>query len=271
MLSAYRAAQAAKTAHFTLSESLGTGTSGASGPTGAQEVSGSGELDLSAKSFQMTLHLPTATTLDVLESGGVLYVQVPPADAAKVPGGRPWVSIDLNKVSEAAAGKSLSQLSQLSAAVGGDPTQALSELSAVSDQVTRVGSAPVAGTPATEYRASVDLDKVAAKVGGKAAAAIHHEEQGLGSHTLPVAVWVGTDGRLRQLQEQVPLPAGATTGGSTGVGGGGSTSARRTASLTMTLSDFGTPVDVTPPPSGEVTDVTTQVLQAAGASTSSGG
>jgi hypothetical protein len=141
-----------------------------------------------------------------------------------------------------------------------DPTQALSNLAEVSDNVTKVGASTIDGTATTEYKATVDLTKEAAKAkskdGAKAALAITQEEQALGTNTLPVNVWVDASGLVRQVGEQVPIPA-TTTGATDGSG---------SATMTMTFSDFGTPAPLTPPPSSQVTDITAQAIQQANTS-----
>ena len=114
------------------------------------------------------------------------------------------------------------------------------------------------GVSTTHYRATVDLNKeaasVRAKAGDKAAAVITRQEQALGTHTLPVDVWVGADHLVRQYRTQVPIPP-SSSGGPAGSG---------TVALTMAFSDFGAPVTVTPPPSSEVADVTNQVSRPPG-------
>jgi hypothetical protein len=252
---AYTATLNAKTAKVAFTES--TKSSSTSGSSESTTVTGSGLMNLSNHSFELTVNAPSGGTVKVLESAGEEYIQVPPADRSQVPGNKAWESVDLNQVDEAAVGKSFSQLSSVNS---DDPTQALSNLSEVSDNVTKDGASTVDGTATTEYGATVDLTKAAAEVkskdGAKAALALTQEARNLGTTTLPVNVWVEANGLVKQVSEEIPIPA-ASTGATDGSG---------KAALTMTFSDFGTPAPLTPPPSTQVADITAEVVQQAKAS-----
>jgi hypothetical protein len=252
---AYTATVEAKTAKVTFAES--TKSASTSGSSESATVTGSGLVNLSNHSFELTVNAPSGGAVEVLETAGVEYTQVPPAARSQVPGNKAWESVDLNQVDEAAVGKSFSQLSS---ANSDDPTRALSTLAEVSDNVVKDGAATIDGTVTTEYGVTVDLTKEAAKTrakdGAKAALAVTQEAQALGTHTLPVSVWVDADGLVKQISEEVPIPA-ASTGATNGSG---------KATVTMTFSDFGTPAPLTPPPSSQVADVTAQAVQQAKAS-----
>jgi hypothetical protein len=246
---AYRSTAAVKSAAFRIEETINAVGSG--GSAGNAAITGTGKADLARHAFALTMNMPVGGTVQLLESGGIQYLQVPAAERGRVPGHKPWESVDLNKVSQARLGASFSQLSS---AGGSDPAQALSQLAAISSQVSKVGTATVAGVPVTEYRARVSLDKLAsqmqAKAGPQAAQAIRKEEQKLGS-SLPVQVSVDGNHLVRQIRFQVPLPA------ANGASGSG------TATSTMTFTSFGGPVTITPPPPNDVTDITSKVLQRA--------
>jgi hypothetical protein len=123
--------------------------------------------------------------------------------------------------------------------------------------VTKVGHDTIGGVAATEYKAEIDLAKVAsqaqAKDGTKAANSVTQEQQALGTSTIPVTVWVDSNGLVRQISEQTPIPA-ASAGAADGGG---------KATVTMTFSNYGAPVQLTPPASSQVADVTAQALQQA--------
>jgi hypothetical protein len=145
----------------------------------------------------------------------------------KTPQGK-WVKMDLSKlVGRQGAAQS--------------PTQTLSLLRGASDQVTKLGPKTIDGRQTTGYKATVDLDKVAAKApSSPAKKGIKHLEKLTGAHTLPIKVWI--DGKHRLVREMTNLKLHA--------GGKNVTTA-----TTMTLSDYGTPVHVSAPPAGEVTSV----------------
>jgi hypothetical protein len=244
---AYRSTAGEKSAVFRIDETINA--AGASGSAENAAITGTGQADLASHAFALTMNVPVGGPVRMLESGGIEYVQVPAAQRGQVPGHKPWESVNINKVSEARLGTSLSQLSSAGTS---DPAQALSQLSAVSSQVSKAGTATVAGVPVTGYRAQVSLSKLAsqmqAKAGPQAAQAIRQEEQKLGA-SLPVQVWVDSSHLVRQIRFQVPLPSASGASGS------------GTATSTMTFTSFGGPVTITPPPASEVSDITSQVLQ----------
>jgi hypothetical protein len=250
---AYSNTVSAKTAEFHITEVVSAASS--SGSSTHQTITGSGGVNFSDNSFTTTVNSPSGGTVTVLISGTTLYGQVPPADRPQVPGHKPWFSIDLNKLDQAKVGRSYSQLVS---ANQDNPASALSQLQSVSDRVIPAGSAAIGGASTTAYKATVDLDKVAAQVaakdGQKAAAQVPQREQTLGAKSIPIEVWIGPGNRVYQYQTVVPVPpssAGATNGSGT-------------ATLTMTLSDFGQPVDTTPPASSQVADVTSQAISQSG-------
>lgn len=252
---AYRATKQAKTATFRLDAAIQAQS--ASGSSQRATITGAGQADFATKAFRLSMNAPSGDTVKVLLMHGTEYLQVPAAARSQIPGHKAWVSVNLTKVSQAKLGASFSQVASAST---GNPTQALSQLRAVSGRVAKAGHATVASVPATEYRAQVSLDKVAAQVqateGSKAAQAIRQQIKALHTATVPVQVWVDAHRLVRQIRYQTPIPA-AGTGGPTGTG---------TAVLTMTFTSFGTPVQLTPPPASQTTDITGQLLQHAKAS-----
>lgn len=249
---AYTTTTKAKTATFRLDEIIRVKSS--SGTSQSATITGSGQANFATKAFTASINAPSAGTIRVLLVNGIEYLQVPVGERSQIPGHRPWVSINLNTVSQARLGASFSQIAS---AGNSNPAQALSQLAAVSRSVARTRSATVAGVPATEYQAQVNLEKVAAKAlandGAKAAQAYRQEIKTLGTATLPVDVWIGAHHLVRQIRYQVPIPA-ASTGGAGGSG---------TAVLTMTFTNFGAPVRLSPPPSSQTSDITNEALQQA--------
>jgi hypothetical protein len=250
---AYTTSTNQKTAAFRFDETIQAKSS--TGSSQNETVTGSGQADFTGHSSMVSVNSPIGDTITVLQTGGTEYIQVPAAERNQIHGHKPWVSVNLNKVSQAKLGASLSQLSSVSS---NSPAQALSQLAAVSSHVARTGTATVSGVPTTAYRAEENLNKVAARVqaaaGAKAAQAIRQEARALGTSTLPVQIWIDAHHLVRQIRYQVPIPTVARTGTANGTG---------TATTTITFSRYGVPASFTPPPASQTADITSQLLQQA--------
>ncbi len=176
--------------------------------------------------------------LRYLEESGdpVLYANLPFL-ADKLPGGKAWIRLDLQQVGQ----KLGVDLNQVLSQVGQNPGQFLDLLRA-SGSVEAVGTETVDGASTTHYKATIELDKVAGEVGGTIGQALYDRLSAQGApSSIPVEVWVGDDGLVRR----VALDETASSGGqTTGV------------KVQVDISDYGTPVTVTAPPSDQVIDLT---------------
>jgi hypothetical protein len=116
--------------------------------------------------------------------------------SAAVPGRKPWIKLDMSR---AIAGAGISSLPTAT-----DPTQFVDYLRAVSSRITDVGGATVRGVQTTHYRATVDLDRyprlVAPSQRKAVAASVKNLEAALGSHTLPLEVWIDGHHLVRRLK-----------------------------------------------------------------------
>jgi hypothetical protein len=170
----------------------------------------------------------------------VVYMRFPRELASRLPGGgeRPWLKIDLEQAA-ALEGLDLGQLQQLNQ----DPSQVLEYLRATSE-VEEVGPEDVRGVETTRYRATVDLRRVADAVPAEQRARLRESIEQLirqlGTHELPVSVWVDGDGLLRRFQQTVTVAASGV---------------ESTTDVTMELFDFGTDVEVERPDADEVLDL----------------
>jgi hypothetical protein len=250
----------AKTAKVTLTESI---TQSNALPLQVT-ISGQGSLDFNSGDTTLTFTSPqTAGDYSALFVSPNLYIQLPAADKAQLPTGKTWISMNLNTISEAKLGTSLSQLSSSSQ----DSTQLLSYLQSVSTSgTTTVGPAAIKGVPTTEYKATIDLAKVADQKSPAEQAAIKSIEAQLNATTMPVQVWLDAQGRVRQVSKQLQLSTNSQSSGGTTV-----PAASSSVSTTVDYYDFGTPVAVQPPPASQVDDVTNQALAAASSTTTTTG
>lgn len=219
------------------------------------ELGGEGSFDYEGRRGELSLDLSGlfeafgigAATFDVLFDGTVVYMGFPAEIAAQLPGaaGRRWVKLDVAQVA-GLEGTGLDRLQQLNQ----DPSQILDYLRATTDEVESLGEQEVRGVDTTRYRAVVDLrrvpDAVPAELRDATRASIDLLIGQLGAGTLPIEVWIDGDGRLRRLKQIISLPAGAGTS---------------TTEVTMELYDFGTKVEIEPPPADEVIDLASIVRQ----------
>ena len=199
----------------------------------AIQVHGSGTVD--GQSADITIEdsgapavVPTSFHLLLLQQNGDELAFVHATPMPSVVSGKDWVEVDLSKL---ASGHGI----DLGSLMGGSsmtPAQILDLLRGAGATVTNLGPATVGGVSATHYRVVVD----AAELAGIAGLQLPHA----GKHatrTVPVNVWIGTDGLVHRVA--LALRHGA-----------------RSASFDATLSDYGTSFSVTAPPSSDVLNLT---------------
>jgi hypothetical protein len=201
-------------------------------------------LPASAQLGGPTLHM------SMVFEGLDLYMKLPPSLAAQIPGGKPWLKLNLQEAGKQ-AGIDLSQLLQ-SGNMSQDPTQMLDYLRAASGEVTKVGNEQVRGVDTTHYRATVDLKKVPdAAPSGQRAALRKQIDQLIaltGTRTIPTEVWIDGDNLVRRVKLSYVFDQNGERGSTT---------------VLEELYDFGAQVNVSPPTADEVVDIT-QLLQQGG-------
>lgn len=183
----------------------------------AVTATGSGSFTPAARTGQLTLAMDfgsnpalsqvlgsSTLTMRELLDGDVFYVKLPAALTAHLPGGKPWLEINLAK---AAASQGISGISSLlNNPASSNPAQLLQYLKATSGGVKRVGTATIDGRATTEYHATIDLSKVPDVVGAAdrsaARQAIAAVEQMTKVTRVPVDVWVDSAHLVRQMTMQ---------------------------------------------------------------------
>lgn len=229
----------AKTAKLDLKFQL---TSGSPGGQGSADIrfGGSGVQDFAAKKAQLTIEDPSGSQIEERLIGTTIYTKLPPAAAASPRfQGKAWLKADLNKAAQQAG------LGDSGAGQNTDPSQILQLLTSVSNKVEEVGPEQVRGVQTRHFRVTVDLGKQSAAQ-GNSPQQIQRLQQLLGTSTMPVDVWVDDQGLPHRLQFQLPLPKAVA-------GQSGMQNAKMVA--TEEFYDFGTPVDVSPPPADQTVDV----------------
>jgi LppX_LprAFG lipoprotein len=176
------------------------------------------------KQAQVTLTSPLTGDLEMRVVDGVVYVKAGDGPLGNLlDTDKPWIRFD-------AGASEFGGL--IDPTEGGTPQAGLELLQSVSGDVETIGDDTVAGRHAVHYRASIDPAKVADLPG-------REDERG----SVPVDVWI--DDQDRVVKVQTTVESGML--GLPGVGG--------SLSLTMEVTEFDVPVDVTPPPDDQVSDI----------------
>ncbi len=213
----------------------------------------------------MTVSVPSLATLTggaddsvtVVSNRSTVYVHVPSLTA--LTGGKSWFELPGGSATKGSSSVGSLPLHALS-----DPSDLLGALRSVTGPVTEVGTRRVDGQSTTEYRTTVTVAAVVAPTPTRASFRRRcgrwpRRCPGLGVPTIPVTVWVGTDGFIHQISVSVDL-SHATVGGllgSTGAAAGhpGGSTASSQVTVTVGLAHYGQPVSITVPPAAGTTDL----------------
>ena len=203
-------------------------------------------------------------SLEMREIGTTIYMHLTGSLAQGLPDGKTWISLDLDKLSEAKLGTSLSSLTQTSQ---DNPAQMLGYLQAVSQSgLHKAGTATIRGVSTTEYDATVDLKKLAAQQTTPAAQqAITKLAAQMGTGGYPMKVWIGTDGLVHQMQYSVSEDPATLASAQTGASPAAGEPTSIAVTATIQLYDYGTPVAVAAPPAAQTADLTSQIASGSSA------
>jgi len=190
-----------------------------------------GELSIDLPGNGATMHV-----IELVEDGDPVVYMSLGSLMGQLSGGKSWLRLDLEKAGKS-AGIDVSRL--LNAAGGQNPSQAL-ELLRSSGDVSEAGKETLDGVETTHYHGSVDLKKAAGLSGATSDAVQRLLDLGAPAE-IPVDVWVDDAGYVRQYKTSYDQSYG-----------GQPVSMR----MTMNMSDYGTPVEVSAPPADDVFDVT---------------
>jgi hypothetical protein len=193
-----------------------------------QSVSANGAFDFAQNVGTMTMTIPVNgqqySEQEIID-GSTAYVNV----GNLVPGlapSRPWVSEDVSQ-----AGNSGSGLNAM------DPTDMLQQLQTSGGSVTSLGLTTYDGTSVTEYQATLPSSALMGDI-GTLPPSMQQGVSGLNLPDMQMDIYVTQDNLLKALV----LP-------SYSVSFSGQT---MTMDMTLVLSNYGTPVTVTPPPADQV-------------------
>ncbi|MGH8998830.1 MAG: hypothetical protein ACRDY7_05505 [Acidimicrobiia bacterium] len=248
-------ASATKAAEETTSRFEGTVTT--PGPDGQPfELTMSGVSDTAKPRLSIDMDLGaiagegTSGVMKTILDGEVIYMRFPEAMLAGpggggLPGGKPWIRMDLDAAAEA-SGLNLGALLEQSKQA--DPSSYVALLTGASDDITEVGTEEVRGTATRHFKLTIDPAKMLEqappelKEAGKSLTATY------GGTKIPAEVWIGEDDSLpRRISYRMDL-ASIEGAEAAGLGAG-------TITASIDIFDYGTPVDITIPPAAETTDL----------------
>jgi len=225
-------------------------------------VTGSGAVDLKTDVGHLAATVPALAslvgsgndTINVISDGSAVYLGSP--TLSSLTGGPKWLKVDLPQGADSGNAES-STLGILA-----DPSQLLDLLTSLGGQVTNVGTVDLRGTQATEYTTTVTVSELASRAGlptgSDLGTKVSKVLEQLGNTSVPITVWVGTDGYVRQITASLDLSK-ATLGSLAsdlvnGTLGDASGQATTSTTVTVGFSHYGDPVTVAVPPADEVTD-----------------
>jgi hypothetical protein len=202
---------------------------------------GSGVADLKDGTSRVTL-TSQGTTVEQRVLDGVVYQRPAGEERGTLPDGKTWTKIDLARLAKTgSAGRA--QVSDPA-----EPVRYLKNLG--SEDVTRLGTRTLDGTPTTHYRLSVPVSALSQGDAGQE----RELRRRLGTSTLPLDLWLDGQGRLRQERVRLTLhPLDRKTPGQE--------NAAVTSTTVLRFSDYGTEVRVGAPPAGDTTDVTDRMTR----------
>lgn len=216
-----------------------------------QEITsrGEGEVDFPAQQGRMSMEMtggPGAGlgNTEMIFDGLVIYMKSPAF--SQIPGAKEWVSMDLGALGDQ-MGVDMSSLAQLGQ---NDPTSSLYYLRGAKE-VKEIGEEDVRGEPTTHYEVTMGFDEAVANspedVKASLRSTLDQIKEWVGKDEMVFDVWLDGEGRMRRQTMAFDYVSGPATGMS--------------MEMTVEMFDFGVTVDVSPPPSSEVTDLQQLIQQ----------
>jgi hypothetical protein len=193
-----------------------------------QSVTANGAFDFAHNLGTMTMTIPvngTQYTEQEIMDGSTVYVNVGGLSNGLAPT-KPWISVPAGQLDN-----SSSALNTL------DPTSMLQQLQSSGGTVTSLGQTTYGGTAVTEYAATLPASAMMGQI-GKLPSSLQQSVPGLDLPDMHMNIYVTPDHLLKALS--VPSYSVSFSGQTMSMG------------MTMVLSNYGTAVNVTPPPADQV-------------------
>jgi hypothetical protein len=206
-----------------------------------EQIAGDGRFNFANHSGTMTITVPTGGSQlseQVIEDGTTVFVSLPSSLGQVLPG-KSWVSMDATTFTSGNTG--------LGSGFNGidDPSALLHQLQSQGDSVTSLGATTFNGTSATEYSVTIPFSQLEQAL-GQLPAQDRQMVSGMLPSSVTETIYIDDNGLLGG----VLVPFTMSFGGHS-----------LSESFEMSLSNYGTPVSVTPPPASEV--ATLQQFEAA--------
>ena len=207
------------------------------------DIQGSGQIDFEGQQGTLNLQLPTqlgggSASIDMVFKDGVYYMKSP-VFAQILPSGKTWLKMDLKELSNSSS-SAVAQFAQLAQS---DPSQFVDILKG-SVEEHKVGSDTIDGDDTTHYKAKIDYQKAAKQADAAVRPSLQTAAAGIkqatGGYTVPIDVWIDSDGRLRRETVDVSLSTSGVTAKS---------------NVTVDFTDYGKDVSVSTPSDSSSIDI----------------
>ena len=200
-------------------------------------LTGTGGINFAANAMMFNLSVgapsPLLSEKEILDNGNLFVaVTISGTSLAKLTGGRDWIEMPVAQSGSANL-------------VGSDPRSSLSLLEQQGNTVRQIGTLVIEGHSCTGYAVIPTKAALLASVRAEFtklgySSAMIDQEMTLAQHVLPpvVTIWLDAQGLMREMSINLDLQMGGSGGNVTG-------------SMVLYVSNYGSPVQVTAPPSSD--------------------
>jgi hypothetical protein len=186
---------------------------------GAIDTTGGGSFSPASHTGALTIrmNLPAGSGLSTLRLQIVLaapniYMKLPAELASRIPGGKPWLTLNLDQAAKAAGIPGFGALISGSSSIS-DPAQYLSYLRATAvGSVQDLGAATINGVRTTHYHGRIDLTKLPTVVPAAQRPGVEQLVAALrrkgAAIQMPIDVWIDSSHLVRRLETSFAEPLG---------------------------------------------------------------
>ena len=211
------------------------------------DISATGGFDVHPHQGSMLMNMSIAgqtLPIQLVLAHDTIYEELPSQVSSRLPGGKPWISVNIGQLS------TVTKIPGLSSLVGSDssftnPGQYLDFLKAASSgSVQNLGQETIGGVQTTHYSAQIDLSKLARAVPASVRTAVSQMvtalKQRLHASYSPINVWIDQSDLIRKVQINVDETVDGRSASST---------------ITEQITAYGTQPAPTVPPASQTTDL----------------